>query len=83
MRISAVKRGGRFIGYRIKPGKDATLLSRFNLQSGDILTAVNGVKLDSPLKGLGLIQQLATANQVDLEVLRNGRVVSLSFFIEK
>jgi len=83
MRIYPVKQGGRFVGYRIKPGKDASLLSRFNLQSGDILTAVNGVKLDSPLKGLGLIQQLATAGQIDLVVLRNGRVVSLSFGVEK
>ncbi|MEN8218115.1 MAG: type II secretion system protein GspC [Pseudomonadota bacterium] len=82
MRFYAVKRGGRFVGYRIKPGKDARLLSRFSLRSGDILTAVNGVNLDSPLKGLGLVQQLATANQVDLEVLRNGQVVSLSFFVE-
>jgi len=83
MRISPVKRGGRFMGYRIKPGKDASLLSRFNLQSGDILTAVNGVKLDSPLKGLGLIQQLATANQINLEILRNGQIVPLFFVVEK
>jgi len=83
MRIYPVKRSGRFIGYRIKQGKDASLLSRFNLQSGDILTAVNGVKLDSPLKGLGLIQQLATANQINLEILRNGQVVPLFFVVEK
>ncbi len=83
MRIYPVKRRGRFIGYRIKPGKDASLLSRFNLQTGDILTAVNGIKLDSPLKGLGLIQQLATANQINLEILRNGQIVPLFFVVEK
>jgi len=83
IRIFPVSRRGNFLGYRIKPKKDATLLTQFNLQSGDILTAVNGVKLDSPLKGLGIIQQLATANQIDLQVLRNGRVVSLSFAVEK
>jgi general secretion pathway protein C len=83
MRISPARQGGRLVGYRLKPGKDATLLSRFNLQSGDILTTVNGVKLDSPLKGLGVVQQLATANRINLQVLRNGRVVSLSFAVEK
>ncbi len=83
MRISPEYQGGRLVGYRLKPGKDANLLSRFNLQSGDILTTINGVKLDSPLKGLGIIQQLGTANQINLEVLRNGRVVSLSFAVEK
>ncbi|HDN27461.1 MAG TPA: type II secretion system protein GspC [Thioploca sp.] len=83
MRISPVKRDGRLLGYRLKPRKDATILSRFNLQSGDILTTLNGVKLDSPLKGLSVVQQLATANQINLEVLRHGRVVSLSFAVEK
>ena len=83
MRIFPVRQGGRFLGYRLKSGKDASLLSQFNLKSGDILTAVNGVKLDSPLKGLGVVQQLATANQIDLQVLRNGQVMSLSFAVEK
>jgi general secretion pathway protein C len=83
MRIYPVNQGGQLIGYRLRPGKDATLLSKFNLQSGDILTTVNGVKLDSPLKGLGMMQQLATTNHINLEVLRQGQVVSLSFNVEK
>jgi general secretion pathway protein C len=83
VQIYPVTKGNRFIGYRLKPGKDTTLLSQFDLQSGDILTGVNGVKLNSPLKGLGVIQQLATAEQIDLEVLRSGRIVSLSFAVEK
>ena len=83
VRISPVKRSGRLIGYRLRPRKDAKLLSRFNLQSGDILTAINGIKLDSPLKGLGVVQQLATTNQVDLQILRNGQMMSLSFMVEK
>jgi len=83
IRISPVNQGNRFLGYRLKPGRNAAILSQFNLQTGDILTSVNGVKLDSPLKGLGVIQQLATANQIDLEVLRNGSITSLSFAVEK
>ncbi|RKZ75883.1 MAG: type II secretion system protein GspC [Gammaproteobacteria bacterium] len=83
VRLFPVNQGGRFVGYRLKPGKDTTLLSQFDLQSGDILTGINGVKMDSPLKGLGVVQQLATANRIDLEVLRHGRVVSLSFAVEK
>lgn len=83
VKISPVTKGNRFIGYRLKPGKDKTLLSQFDLQSGDILTGVNGVKLNSPLKGLGVIQQLATANQIDLEVLREENIVSLSFAVER
>jgi len=83
VRLSPVNQNGHFVGYRLKSGKDKNLLSQFDLQPGDILTGVNGVKIDSPLKGFGVIQQLATANQIDLEVLRHGRVVSLSFVVEK
>lgn len=83
IRIYPVKQGGRFVGFRLKPGRNPTLLSHFNLQTGDILTSVNGIKLNSPLKGFSVIQQLATARQVDLQVLRNGQIVSLSFAVEK
>ena len=83
VRVSAVNKNGKLLGYRIRPNKDASLLSQFNLQSGDILTAVNNIKLDSPLKALNLIQKLSTANKVELEVLRNGQELSLAFDVEK
>ncbi|WP_353572155.1 type II secretion system protein GspC [Candidatus Albibeggiatoa sp. nov. BB20] len=73
---------GKLIGYRLDVGKDKSLLSQFNLQVGDILTTVNDVELDSPLKGLSLIQQLSEADQLNLTVLRNGRVHSQSFNIK-
>ncbi|HHB92978.1 MAG TPA: PDZ domain-containing protein, partial [Thioploca sp.] len=82
-KVSAVSRGGKLLGYRIRPNKDASLLSQFDLQSGDILTAVNGIKLNSPLKALSLIQKLAVADKVELEVLRNDQELSLTFKVEK
>ncbi|MCK5877003.1 MAG: type II secretion system protein GspC [Candidatus Marithrix sp.] len=83
VQISAVNKQGKLLGYRIKPKKNSNLLSQFNLQTGDILTNVNGVKLNSPLKTLGLVQKLATTDKVKLEVLRNGQKLSLSFDVEK
>jgi general secretion pathway protein C len=83
IRLSPVNQDGRFIGYRLSPGKDANIMSQFNLQPGDILTAVNGVKLDSPIKGLTVIEQLATADHLELQILRDGRLVPLSFTVEK
>ncbi len=83
VQISAVNKDGKLLGYRIKPKKDANLLAQFNLQSGDVLTAVNGVRLNSPLKALGLVQKLATTDKVELEVLRNGQELFLSFGVEK
>lgn len=84
--IHPVSQGGSFLGYRLSPGQDPTFTSQFksqfNLQMGDIITSINGVKLDSPLKGLTIIEQLATADHLDLSVLRNGQMISLSFAIE-
>jgi general secretion pathway protein C len=81
-RIQPAYDEGKLIGYRLDAGKDKTLLSHFNLQVGDILTTVNDVELDSPLKGLSLIQQLSEADQLNLTVLRNGRTHSQSFNIK-
>ncbi|ALG69069.1 type II secretion system protein N [Beggiatoa leptomitoformis] len=73
---------GQFIGLRLKPGDDANVFEKFGLQMGDVLTEVNGTVLDSPLTGLGLMQQLATVDQIAIKVLRNGQPVDLSFRIE-
>jgi general secretion pathway protein C len=81
-RIQPAYDNGQFIGYLLHAGQDKSLLSQFNLQAGDILTTVNNVELDSPLKGLSLIQQLSEAEQLDLTILRNGRVHSQSFNIK-
>lgn len=83
VRVEAVEQNGKFGGFRLSPGRDATLLNRFNLKSGDILVAVNGTDLDSPLKGLSLIEQLGQTNQLNLTVLRNGQPLSLSFSVDK
>jgi general secretion pathway protein C len=82
VRLAPVNEGNRFVGYRIDHGKDRTLLAQFNLQPGDILTSVNGISLDSPLKGLSIVQQLATSEQVQLQVLRHGQPLTLSFTVE-
>ncbi|OQW93173.1 MAG: type II secretion system protein GspC [Beggiatoa sp. IS2] len=83
LNVTPYSQDGQFIGYRLSAGQNATLMSTFNLQVGDILTEINGVVFDSPLKGLEVIQQLATAGQINATVLRNGQPLSLSFNVEK
>ncbi len=83
IRLEPVEREGKFGGFRLSPGRDTTLFTRFNLKSGDVLVAVNGIDLDSPLKGLSLIEQLGQTNQLNLAILRNGQPISLSFSVDK
>lgn len=76
------KATGKLKGYRIRPGKDRTLLGQFGLKSGDVVTGVNGVTLDNPIKALEIMRDLSTATSVTLDVERNGVMQSFAFQIE-
>lgn len=72
VQISPRNEGGRFIGYELQPGRDAALLERLGLQPGDVVTAVNGVELNSPAKALNVMRTLAEADRVRVNLRRNG-----------
>jgi len=82
MKINPVVEAGRFMGYELGPGKNPALMSQFNLQAGDILTKINEITLDSPLKGLDALPILATTDRIDLQILRNGQLLSFSFPVQ-
>lgn len=64
---------GRFVGYKVNPGRDRALFDRVGLHPGDIVTSVNGIHLDTPAKGLNVLRSLQEASSVRLDVKRNGR----------
>ncbi len=72
VRISPKSNGGQFAGYELNPGRDASFMARYGLMPGDIVKSVNGVELDSPTKGLGLMRDMQTMETLELEVERNG-----------
>ncbi|MFC1749102.1 type II secretion system protein GspC [Pseudomonadota bacterium] len=72
IRISPKRNGSGFSGYELQPGRDARFLSRYGLMPGDVVKSINGVQLDNPTKGLGLMKDLATMESLDIEVERNG-----------
>ena len=82
VRAAPVNENGQFIGYRISPGQDRALFNKFGLQNGDVVTAVNGITLDNPLKGFKVLEQVANATQLNLQVKRRGEVMDLQFYIE-
>ncbi|MDD2815729.1 MAG: type II secretion system protein GspC [Thiotrichaceae bacterium] len=83
LRVDPANENGKFIGFKLSAGQDPSLMAQFDLQTGDILTSVNGIELDSPLKGFSIVQQLSTANQLTLQIMRQGQSRTLSFNIEK
>lgn len=77
VQINPKSADGRFVGYELQPGQDAGLFARAGLAPGDIVTSVNGVRLDSPAKALSLLRGLSTAEEIRLEVERDGVPQSL------
>jgi general secretion pathway protein C len=73
---------GKLKGYRIHPGKDKALLGKFGLRNGDVVTSVNGVSLDNPIKALEIMRDLSNASSVSLDIERNGVMQSLSFEVD-
>lgn len=82
VRTQPYREKGKLVGYKIRPGKDRKLLRKFGLRSGDVVTSVNGVSLDNPINGLEILKKLTTANQVTVDIKRNGIKQSLSFQVD-
>ena len=76
------KTTGKLKGYKIRPGKDRKLLRKFGLKNGDVVTAVNGVSLDNPIKALEIMRDLSTASSVSLDVERRGQMQSFTFQVD-
>jgi general secretion pathway protein C len=77
-----VKENGKQIGYRLKPQGKGGLLSELGLQETDVITQINGVKLDKPQNGISALRKLSTAKSVNMVVKRNGAEVPLNITLQ-
>ncbi len=75
--IAPQTRHGRFVGYRIRPGRDRDLFALTGLKDGDTVTAINGVRLDTPAKAMNALRGLAQASVALVEIERDGRMQTL------
>jgi general secretion pathway protein C len=80
--VRPYQKDGRLVGYRIRPGRDRALLRRFGLRSGDIITSVNGVPMNNPVKALEVLRDLSSATQLTVDIQRNGTPQSFTFQIQ-
>ncbi len=73
-----VKENGKQIGYRLQPQQKGELLAELGLQSTDVITQINGVKLDKPQNGIMALRKLSTAKNLNIVVKRNGAEVPIN-----
>lgn len=72
------RENGKFVGYRITTLKPHPMLSQVDIQSGDIITRINGVDISSPAQGVKALQKLSTDNSVQLTLSRGGQVIEVN-----
>ena len=78
-----VKQNGKQLGYRLQPQqKGNELMQEVGLEANDVITEINGIKLDNPQNGIGALRQLSTANSVSITVMRNGNEVPLNIQLQ-
>ena len=76
--VSPVREGDRVVGYRIAPGADRVAFDTFGFQSGDIVTAVNGLALSDASNAVKLYQTMKDATQASFDIERDGGTVTVN-----
>jgi len=69
---------GKMKGYRVFPGRNRQQFIALGLRPGDLVTAVNGVALDDPARGMEIFQTIGDASQISVTVERAGQRQDLS-----
>lgn len=80
--VSPHVQNGQFVGFRLRPGRDRELFQQLGLSGGDVVTEVNGTRLNSPVQGLTMVRELLNARQIAVRVLRDGAEFPLTFSLE-
>jgi general secretion pathway protein C len=70
LRFEPLHRQGRLIGFRVNPGRAQDLLASLGLRPGDVISAVNGIALESIPNGFDALEQLTSAAEVRLDIAR-------------
>ncbi len=73
--------GGKMNGYRIKKIHPSNVLYSLGARSGDIVKAVNGHQIDDIKKVLKLWERVQKENNIRVDILRRGSIISYDFNI--
>lgn len=79
VRVAPVIANGQIAGIRLAAADgDANLLGKYGLRPSDIVTAVNGVPVDSIERGRQIVESLGQASSVRVTVTRDGRPTEIT-----
>ena len=69
---------GQLKGYRIYPGRDRRAFAALGLRPGDLVTEINGAKLDNIQSSMDVFRTLGEASQMTVTIERNGTPMTMN-----
>lgn len=72
----------QYQGFKLVGVRPGSLYRAIGIRSGDVITAVNGNKIDSPNKALELFEQLKSSSNISVEIERRGQPKTLGYTIQ-
>lgn len=82
IRFSVYREDGKMLGYRVRPGRERELFDQVGLKMNDIVTSVNGIRVDDPKQIRMVYQSLKTATSAQLEVMRDGETSIINISLD-
>ena len=74
---------GKFKGFRVQPNQESSaLFYDLGLMDNDLVISINNITLDNPNKGTQVFQQLITAKELAMTILRDGTEITLLHNLE-
>ena len=73
---------GKYQGFRLVGLTPNSLLRAIGLESGDLVTRVNGQDIDTPNKALQLFEQLRSSPTITLDIERRGQKVTMTYKVK-
>jgi general secretion pathway protein C len=76
--VSPVQTDGTITGYRISPSKERAAFDALGFQTGDVVTAVNGLSLSDTTNTMKLYTLMKKATEASFDITREGGNVTIS-----
>ena len=73
---------GRQEGFSISEVVPGGIYSSLGLRNGDILLRINGLEISNPEVAIQAMSGLKGMSNIDLDVIRNGRKISMNYRIK-
>ncbi len=81
MRAVPYIKDGESLGFRVFNIRPSSIFERMGLKNGDVIQNVNGNELRDPQNALSLLDSVASADQIRIDLLRNREPTTLSYTI--